>query len=61
VKQMFEAGCKAAHIPYGRKHKGGRLTFHGLRHSATRLVEAGVPLRIVQELGGWKSMRQLEP
>jgi hypothetical protein len=28
VKQMFEAGCKAAHIPYGRKHKGGRL-----RHS----------------------------
>lgn len=56
---MLEKGCKAAGIPYGRKADG--LTFHALRHTATtRLVEAGVPLRIVQELGGWKSMRQLE-
>lgn len=59
IQKMLKRACKRARIPYGRK-KGG-LTFHGLRHTATtRLVEAGVPLRIVQELGGWKSMRQLD-
>lgn len=58
VQDMLEAACKAAGIPYGR---GSGITFHALRHTGTtRLVEAGVPLRVVQELGGWKSMRQLE-
>ncbi len=59
IKSMLKRACKRARIRYGRK-KGG-LTFHGLRHTAaTRLVEGGVPIRVVQELGGWKSLRQLE-
>jgi len=33
------------------------FTWHCLRHSwATRLVRAGVDLKTVQELGGWKSI-----
>jgi integrase len=59
IKQMLERACEAANIPYGRKVGG--LTFHGLRHTAaTRLAEQGVSLRLIQELGGWKSLRQLE-
>lgn len=68
VADMLEAGCKAADIPYGRpRQKPGKkptpagLTFHGLRHTAaSRLVDQGVSLRIIQELGGWQSLRQLE-
>ncbi len=68
VADMLRAGCQAAGIPYGRpRQQAGKeapavgLTFHGLRHTATsRLVDAGVNLRVVQELGGWKSLRQLE-
>lgn len=70
VGDMLEAGCLKADppIPYGRprptkKHPTPAigLTFHGLRHTAaSRLVERGVHLRVVQELGGWKSLRQLE-
>lgn len=59
VQSMLERACLKAGIPYGRA-KGG-LTFHALRHTgATRLVERGVSLRIIQELGGWQSLRQLE-
>jgi integrase len=58
VRDMLARACAVADIPYGR---GKGLTFHGLRHTGTtRLVDAGVPLRIVQDLGGWQSMRQLE-
>jgi integrase len=58
IQSMLERACKAAGIPYGRPNG---ITFHALRHTGTtRLVDANVPLRIVQELGGWKSMRQLE-
>lgn len=59
IKNMLWRACERAGIDYGRK--AGGITFHGLRHTgATRMVDAGVPLRVVQELGGWKSMRQLE-
>lgn len=59
MKNMLTRACKKAGIDYGRS--AGGITFHGLRHTGTsRMVDAGVPLRIVQELGGWKSMRQLE-
>ena len=68
VGDMLEAGCLKAGIPYGRPRPTPKhptppigLTFHGLRHTAaSRLVERGVHLRVVQELGGWKSLRQLE-
>jgi site-specific recombinase XerD len=36
-------------------------TWHGNRHTfASRLVMAGVDLRAVQELGGWKSLKMVE-
>lgn len=51
--------CAKLGVPYGRR-KGG-VTFHGAtRHTgATRLVEAGVDLRTVQEIGGWTDMQML--
>jgi len=51
--------CKKLNVPYGRR-KGG-VTFHAAtRHTgATRLVEAGVDLRTVQEIGGWATMAML--
>jgi integrase len=58
VRQLLKRACKAARIRFGRK-KGG-ITFHGLRHTgASRMVEAGIDLRTVQEIGGWSSLRQL--
>lgn len=57
VKQMLQHACARAGIDYGRA-KG--FTFHVLRHTgASRMVEAGADLRTVQEIGGWKNLRQL--
>lgn len=59
LRQMLERACRKAHIPFGRAEHG--LTFHALRHTGTtRLVERGVSLRVIQEIGGWSSLRQLE-
>jgi len=58
VKQMLEDACRRTGITYGRKKEG--ITFHGLRHTgATRMIEAGVSLRIVQAIGGWSDLRLL--
>lgn len=58
LKQMLESACERAGVTYGREASG--ITFHGLRHTgASRMVNAGVPLRAVQEIGGWKNLRQL--
>ncbi len=58
LKQMLEDGCKRAKVTYGRNTDG--ITFHGLRHTgATRMIEAGVSLRIVQAIGGWSDLRML--
>jgi len=55
-RMMVEAG-KRAGLKVGRAQG---ITFHGLRHTgASRLVAAGVDLRTVQALGGWRSLRQL--
>lgn len=58
LKQMLEDGCRRAKITYGREADG--ITFHGLRHTgATRMIEGGVSLRIVQAIGGWSDLRML--
>jgi integrase len=57
VEFMFARACKAAGVPYGL---GRGVTFHGLRHTgASRMVENGTDLRTVQDIGGWKNLRQL--
>ncbi len=57
IKQMLEHACARAGLDYGRAHG---FTFHVLRHTgASRMVAAGVDLRTVQEIGGWKNLRQL--
>lgn len=52
VRRAFMMACERAGI------KG--VTFHTLRHTfATRLVEAGVDIFIVQKLGRWKDMKMV--
>ena len=49
----FRAACQKANLE--------DVTPHTLRHTfATRLIENGVDLRTVQELGGWSSLKMLE-
>jgi len=43
-----------------RLHLDG-VTWHALRHTfASRLVAAGVDLRTVQELGGWRTLSMVQ-
>lgn len=59
IKMWLKRKCERAKVPYGRA-KGG-ITFHSFRHTgASRLLEEGVDVRTVQELGGWASLRMLE-
>ena len=59
IRSMLRRACHRAEVPYGRVTGG--LTFHALRHTgATRMLEQGADLRTVQEIGGWRSLRQLE-
>jgi site-specific recombinase XerD len=48
----------------GREDEAARLdgvTWHALRHTfASRLVAAGVDLRTVQELGGWRTLSMVQ-
>ena len=49
----FRAACQRAELT--------RVTPHTLRHTfATRLVENGVDLRTVQELGGWATLSLIQ-
>ena len=53
VQTPFEHACKQAGLT--------GVTLHTLRHTfASRLVLAGVDLRTVQELGGWKTIAMVE-
>jgi site-specific recombinase XerC len=49
----------------GQEDEAARLdgvTWHALRHTfASRLVAAGVDLRTVQELGGWRTLSMVQP
>lgn len=57
--EMFMAACDRANVVTTRA-KGG-VTFHCLRHTgATRMLAAGVDVKTVMRLGGWRSLRVLE-
>jgi integrase len=59
VERMFEARCRAAEIPFGRKEGG--LTFHALRHTgASRMLNRGVDIKTVAQIGNWKNLTVLE-
>jgi integrase len=52
-RTAFETACRHAKLT--------DVTPHVLRHTfASRLVMAGVDLRTVQELGGWKSLNMVQ-
>ena len=52
-RTAFETACRNAKLT--------DVTPHVLRHTfASRLAMAGVDLRTIQELGGWKSLKMVE-
>ncbi|RMH31368.1 MAG: site-specific integrase [Nitrospirae bacterium] len=53
IQKLFQAACRNAGL--------SNLTPHTLQHTfASRLAMAGVDLRTIQELGGWKSLRMVK-
>lgn len=59
VIRMFEKACAAADIPLGRAEGG--VSFHVLRHTgASRMLEAGVDVKTVMLIGGWKNLKVME-
>lgn len=54
---LFRGVCARAKIPTGR---AGGITYHALRHTGATRAASVVKLSVVRELGGWKSMRQLD-
>ena len=56
--EQFDADLRRAGLP--KKTAEGVLCFHSLRHSgATHLVKKGLPLHLIQRIGGWSSMSML--
>lgn len=67
VSREFVRAVRAAQATVrsaGREDEAARLdgvTWHALRHTfASRLVAAGVDLRTVQELGGWRTLSMMQ-
>jgi integrase len=53
--KMFRGACHIARIPVGRRDGG--VSFHCLRHTgATRMLAAGVDVKTVMKIGGWKNL-----
>jgi integrase len=51
----FEALCAEAKVTTGRA--AGGVTFHSLRHTgASRMLAAGVDIKTVMRIGGWKNL-----
>lgn len=60
IKTAFIAACVRAGVGeyVGSKYSG--FTWHGLRHTwATWHAQAGTPLDVLKELGGWADLRML--
>lgn len=56
---MFIEACRRAKLPLGRKTGG--ISFHCLRHTgATRMLAAGVDIKTVMRIGGWKNLKVME-
>jgi integrase len=59
VIRMFSEACARAKVQTGRKTGG--VSFHCLRHTgATRMLAAGVDVKTVMEIGGWKNLKVME-
>lgn len=57
--RMFLETCRRAKVPTGRKTGG--VSFHCLRHTgASRMLAAGVDVKTVMKIGGWKNLKVLE-
>lgn len=59
IIRMFQDACTRAKVQLGRKTGG--ISFHCLRHTgATRMLAAGVDVKTVMEIGGWKNLKVME-
>lgn len=58
AQRLFTELCDRAGVPHGRL--SGGITFHSTRHTGASRAARKVKLRVVQQLGGWKSLKQLE-
>lgn len=60
IKTAFLAACVRAGVGRYVSGKYRGFTWHGLRHTwATWHAQAGTPLEVIKELGGWHDMRML--
>lgn len=59
IAERFLDLCARAKVTTGREARG--VTFHSLRHTgASRMLAAGVDIKTVMRIGGWKNLKVLE-
>jgi integrase len=59
LSHLFTTLCARADVVTGRARGG--VTFHSLRHTgASRMLAAGVDIKTVMRIGGWKNLKTLE-
>lgn len=59
IGQRFDEVCERADVTLGRA--AGGVTFHCLRHTgASRMLAAGVDIKTVMRIGGWRNLVVLE-